>query len=85
MGQAVIRQFKLVRGASLQGRPNVVQKKGPVRSPRQTAAWIKGQMAQQQAFGDFYLIGPHAPKLAQLCTTYLGDQGRAWTRVERFL
>lgn len=31
-------------------------------------------MAQQQAFGDFYLIGPHAPKLAQLYATYLGDR-----------
>src|SRR5690625_953252 len=29
-------------------------------------------MSQQQAFDDFYLIGPHAPKLAQLYATYLG-------------
>lgn len=30
-------------------------------------------MAQKQAFGDVYLMGPHAPKLAQLYATYLGS------------
>src|SRR5690625_1147166 len=30
-------------------------------------------MAQQQAVGDVYLMGPHAPKLAQLYATYLSS------------